>query len=69
MIREGRLINVPRLITEAVLVAPIKKIQNGININAPPPPLIVESENARTPETKMIRSNNTSIFFRISSIN
>ena len=42
MIREGRLISAPRLITGAVCDVPMRKFKIGICIMAPPPPLIVD---------------------------
>ena len=68
MIREGRLIKVPRFITGAVFVAPIKKLIIGISKRAPPPPLIIDNENVNTPEPNMIKSNRTSMSFSRSSI-
>ena len=68
MILEGLLMSVPKLITGAVLDAPMKKFKMGIISKAPPPPLIVESVNESTPITKMSNRNNRSISFRISKI-
>ena len=54
IIREGRLINDPMFIIGAVLVVPIIKFKKGINIKAPPPPLIVEMEKEISPAIKII---------------
>jgi hypothetical protein len=59
---------VPRLITGAVLLAPIRKFSMGIISKAPPPPLMVEMVNDIIPIPKMINRNRRSISFRISKI-
>ncbi len=61
IIREGLLINVPKLITWAVCPVPRSALSIGICIKAPPPPLMVESVKAAAPNTNRPRSNQIEI--------
>ena len=63
MILEGLLINAPRFMIGAVFVVPTIKFNNGISINAPPPPLIVDIEKVITPAINKTRINKKSILF------
>ena len=67
MIREGLLINAPKLIIGAVLVVPTIKFNKGISINAPPPPLMVEIEKESAPAKNRMRTSEKSIFENISA--
>ena len=68
IIREGRLIIAPKLIIGAVFVVPTIKFKNGININAPPPPLIVEIEKEINPAKNIITRYKKSMFSKMSNI-
>lgn len=61
IIREGREMKVPKLMTGGAAGAPIKAEVAGIKINAPPPPEIVEITKAKIPSINKLARCQTGI--------